>query len=89
MADSNHYVRCDNCCYELSIEDMRIDTQIVSKNCKGEKVVAVCYYFVCPICYHRYNCFYKDKEVNKLFEEDKQEEAQKRMEMLYEVFEEE
>lgn len=85
MADT--IVLCDHCRAEINLNKARIDTEIVSRGKREKRRVAVLYYFVCPVCKHKYHCFYKDREVNRLFAEDKQEEAQKRMEDLWEIFE--
>lgn len=96
-------IKCDNCCYLIPLSDIELETEIVSKDVvfsKGivqtengeaikKKFVAVCYSFVCPMCFHRYNCFYKDKTVNDLFNSGKQKEANERMMALWEFFENE
>lgn len=89
MNSEEQYIQCDNCCVMIPLREVQLQQEIVTVVKKEKRHTAVCYYFVCPMCYHRYNCFYKDKEVNKLFAEDKQEEAQKRMEDLWEIFENE
>lgn len=96
MSDLEHYLECNNCHEAIVLKDIKLDCQIVSKDveyffdCSNvhqtKKVVAVRYYFNCPKCKQEYTCFFKDKEVDRLFDEGKQAEAQARMQALWELF---
>lgn len=88
MSDIEHYLECDECHKMIRLEDVHLEPQIVSKdNSKGQKVVAVRYYFICPHCGYNYTCFYKDMTCNKLFDLNRQPEAEERMKQLWEFFE--
>lgn len=95
MSDLKHYIKCDNCGNLIELDNLKLEAQIVSKdieqNIDGEKrklkIVAVRYYFVCQKCGTEYTCFYKDKLINSLFDNDQQEQAQACMEKLWEIFE--
>lgn len=95
MSDLKHYIKCDNCGNLIELDSLKLEAQIVSKdieqNINGEKrklkIVAVRYYLVCQKCGTEHTCFYKDAVVNSLFDQNKQMEAQQRMEILWEIFE--
>lgn len=87
MSNLKHYLDCDKCHKKIELESLKIEAEIVTKEIDGDRKIAVKYFFVCPFCGVQYTCFYKDKAVNDLFAQDMQEEAQERMEMLWELFE--
>lgn len=90
MSES-HYLKCGRCKSLIQLEGINVEAQIVSKDVPEangvKKFVAVRYYFICPSCRIQYTCFYKDKIVNVMFNDGREEEAKERMEMLWEIFE--
>ena len=87
MANIDHYIKCDNCQYNIKLEGVSIEAKIVTKQLENGQVTAVQYYFLCPACGMKYICFYKDRMVNEYFRLGKKQEAAKRMAQLFEVFE--
>ena len=85
--DEELKLKCSSCCTLIDLRDAVFEQQIVSKTRDGERIVAVCYYLICPMCFHRYNCFYKDKIVYKLLDEGREKEANERARLLWELFE--
>ena len=84
---SDNIVKCENCCYDIDLNDVTIEHRICSKDVNGQKLVAVLYYIVCPMCGHEYKCFYKDSVVNELLSFGMEVEANMRLEWLWGVFE--
>ena len=92
--NSNYIIVCNSCNKKIKSEEIKLLTEIVSTIGKNVtygdgselRIVAVKYYFECPRCGTKYVCFFKDKVVNQLFDQDNLEAAAERMKMLWEIF---
>lgn len=85
MAD--HIVKCESCCYDIDLRDITFEHRICNKVINGQRVVAVLYYIVCPMCGHEHKCFYKDSVVNQLLSLGMEYQANQRLDQLWELFE--
>lgn len=86
---SDHVIKCESCCYDIDLNEAAIEHRICSKDINGQKIVAVLYYIVCPMCLHEFKLFYKDSVVNELLKLGMEREANERLEQLWEIFEDE
>jgi len=82
MEQTKQLVKCDACSNTFPIDQIEIYQRIVRK----ENIIAIAYCFRCPVCGQEYICYFKDSEVNRLFESGNAKEARFRMEYLRELF---